>query len=199
MSGIERATSRKPDYPVEKLIYERWSPRAFTGEALNDQALRALLEAARWAPSSFNEQPWRFLYARRDTPAWNIFFDLLVEGNRRWAHQAALLALVVSKKKFTKTGKPNRNHSFDSGAAWENLALQATAAGWAAHGMAGFDVEKARRVLAIPEDYEVEAMLAVGRPTDKSVLPEELRAAEEPSGRHKIQEWATEGKFHWPS
>ncbi len=199
MSGLERAKSRKPDYPIEKLFYERWSPRAFTGAAMSDEILHALLEAARWSPSSFNEQPWRFLYARRETPAWDLFFDLLVEANRRWAQRASLLAVVVSKKTFTKNGKPNRVHSYDAGAAWQSLALQATALGWAAHGMAGFDADKAKRVLEIPEDYQVEAMLAVGRAADKSILPDDLRAAEEPSGRRKIEEWSAEGKFSWPA
>ena len=111
-----------------------------------------LFEAARWAPSTYNEQEWRFLYARRDTPAWALFFDLLVEGNRVWCQRAALLAVVLAHKVFERNGKPNPVHLQDCGHAVENLALQGTAMGLVVHAMQGFDFEKARVTLAVPDD-----------------------------------------------
>src|SRR2546428_3615641 len=134
---------RKPDHPIDLLFIRRWSPRAMSGEPLSEKEFLTLFEAARWAPSTYNEQEWRFLYARRDTPHWFTFFDLLVEGNQAWCKNAAVLVVVLAHKVFAKNGKPNPVHLFDCGSAWENVALQATAMGLVAHGMQGFDFEKA--------------------------------------------------------
>src|SRR5438093_9851555 len=120
---------RKADYPVEKLFVARWSPRAMTGEPFSESEINTLFEAARWAPSTYNEQEWRFLYARRDTPEWPAFFDLLMEANQAWCKNAAVLAVALAHKVFAKNGKPNPVHLFDCGSAWQNLALQATAMG----------------------------------------------------------------------
>jgi nitroreductase len=166
-----------------------------SGEHVSDEELMRLLEAARWAPSTYNEQEWRFLYARRDTGHWETFFDLLVEANQQWCHRASILMVVLSHKVFERNGKPNPVHTFDSGAAFENLALQGAAMGLVVHGMAGFDRDKARQALNVPDDYDVEAMVAIGQPGDPDDLPEELRKREEPSGRKKIEEFAREGKF----
>jgi nitroreductase len=196
---IDGSESRKQEtlYPVDEMFLDRWSPRALSGEPVTDEELMTLLEAARWAPSSYNNQPWRILYARRDTEHWDAFFDLLVEGNRAWAKDAAALLLFVSKETFDFNGKPYPTHSFDTGAAWENIALQATLLGLVTHGMQGFDYERARAELRIPEGFRVEAMAAVGRPGDPSRLPEQLREREAPSGRKPLSEITCEGAFRF--
>src|SRR3989440_8779023 len=119
--------SRKAEHPIESIFVRRWSPRAMTGEAISDAEMLTLFEAARWAPSTYNEQEWRFLYARRDTPHWPAFFGLLMEANQVWCAKAAVLMVVLSHKVFTRDGRPNPVHTFDTGAAFENLALQGTA------------------------------------------------------------------------
>jgi nitroreductase len=165
-----------------------------SGEEISDAEWRSLLEAARWAPSSFNEQPWCFIFAKRNTPFFQTFVDLLVEFNKGWAPKAAVLCVIASKK-ITKSGKPSLTHAFDAGAAWENLALEACGRGLVAHGMSGFDFEKAKTNLAIPEEFEVRAMFAIGKKAPKETLSPELQAKEVPSDRKKIEEFAMEGKF----
>lgn len=196
---IDGSEKRLPEaeYPVDELFLDRWSPRAMSGEAVTDEELMTLFEAARWAPSSYNNQPWRMLYARRDTEHWPVFLGLLVEGNRVWAQDAAALVLFVSKETFDFNGQPYPTHSFDTGAAWENLALQATLTGLVTHGMQGFDYERARTELHIPEGFRVEAMIAVGRPGDPAKLPEQVRAREAPSSRKSLSEITCEGAFRF--
>jgi nitroreductase len=186
---------RKPEFPIEPLILRRWSPRAMSGEAISDKEMLTLFEAARWAPSTNNEQEWRFVYARRDTPAWATLFDLLADGNKIWCDRAAMLCVVCAHKVFSRNGKPNPVHLFDCGNAFENLAIQGTAMGLVVHGMAGFDYERAREALGVPEDFAVAAMFAVGRPGDVNQLPEKLREREKPSDRRPVRESISEGKF----
>jgi nitroreductase len=186
---------RQADHPIDPIFIHRWSPRAMTGEPISEAELHSLFEAARWAPSSFNEQPWRLLYARRDTPHFQTFFDLLVEGNKAWCGNAAVLIVFVSSKTFARSGKPNPVHVYDCGSAWENLALQGAKMGLVTHGMAGFDGDKARAALNVPEGFDVCAMAAVGRHGDPDKLPEALRAKEVPSGRKPVAEIALEGGF----
>lgn len=186
---------RKPDYSIEPLFYRRWSPRAMSGESLSDEELMTLFEAARWAPSTYNEQEWRFLYARRESPHWETFFHLLVEGNQVWCRQAAVLVVILAHKVFAHNGKPNPVHLFDCGSAWENLALQATVMGLVAHGMQGFDFDQARTVLKVPDDYAVAAMFALGRPGDPEQLPEAVRKREVPSDRRPVRDSIREGPF----
>ena len=154
-----------------------------------------LFEAARWAPSTYNEQEWRFLYAIRDTPHWPLFFELLKEANQAWCQKAALLSVIVAHKVFQWNGAPNPVHVFDSGLAFENLALQGAAMGLVVHGMAGFDFVKARTALNIPEDYAVCAMFAAGKPGDPDELPPELLEREKPSPRKPVREIIIEGRF----
>ncbi|MCA9114521.1 MAG: nitroreductase family protein [Planctomycetaceae bacterium] len=187
--------SRQPDHEILPLFLKRWSPRAMTGEPLTEGELNQLLEAARWAPSTYNEQEWRFLYGRRDTDHWPVYMNLLMEANQVWCKDAGVLVVIASHKVFARNGKPNPVHTFDSGAAFENMVLQAAEMGLVAHGMAGFDRQKARRDLQIPDDYEVEAMVALGRPGDPASLPEELREREHPTGRKPIAEISCEGRF----
>ena len=166
---------RKAEHAIEPLFLERWSPRSFTGEAMPDSELFRLFEAARWAPSSSNLQPWRFLYAQRDTPDWTLFFDLLKPGNQRWADSASVLLAVVSKRtarvKDSDEVRDNPSHSFDTGAACMALALQAAAMGWAAHAMGGFDLARAVSDLNVPDDYRMECMIAIGRVLQDASAP----------------------------
>jgi nitroreductase len=192
---IKGSEKRRADHPIDELFLDRWSPRAMTGEPIPDEELMVLFEAARWAPSSFNNQPWRILYARRNTEHWATFLDLLVESNQAWASNAAALLLFVSKTTFDRNGKPARTHSFDAGSAWENLALQASLRGIVAHGMQGFDYDRARTALDIPDEYQVEAMIAVGRPGPRESLPEKLQAVESPNDRRPLAQTICEGPF----
>ena len=186
---------RKPDFPIETILVDRWSPRAMSGEEISRDELMALFEAARWAPSSFNAQQWRALYARRNTDQWQAFFDLLVEANKAWAKNAAALILFISRQRFEYNNEPSVTHSYDTGAAWQNFALQGRRQGLVVHGMEGFDYDRARTELRIPEDYSVEAMAAVGRPAPKEVLPEKLQTREMPSPRRRVEDSVREGAF----
>jgi nitroreductase len=185
---------RKPQQDVNEIFLNRWSPRAMSGEEIAEAELFSLLEAARWAPSSNNNQPWRFLYARRNTPYWSTFFDLLAEGNQVWAKNAAVLLVVLSKTTFD-SGKPSRTHSYDAGAAWLSFALQGSLRNLVVHGMQGFDYDQAKAVLSIPDDYSVEAMIAVGRQGKKEELPAYLQEREFPSTRKPLSAIAREGSF----
>src|SRR3954470_1826328 len=169
------ANGRIADHPIDKLFLERWSPRAFTGEPIAEADLAILFEAARWAPSSYNSQPWRFLYARRDTPHWESFLNLLVPFNQSWARQASALVILVSNSLMRPPGSdadvPSHSHSMDAGAASGYFALQAVKMGWYVHGMAGFDMDRAFTELNVPKGYRVEAASAVGKRVDRSTLP----------------------------
>jgi nitroreductase len=134
MAIVKGSAARQAEHPIESLFVDRWSPRAMSGEAVSTADLMTLFEAARWAPSAGNTHPWRILYAHRDTEHWPVFFDLLVERNQKWCRNAAALLVFVSRTTNEETGKPLRTHSYDTGAAWENLALQGTRAGRAWHG-----------------------------------------------------------------
>ncbi len=195
MNRLQTTDARTPEHPINPIFAHRWSPRAMSGEAVTHGQLETLLEAARWAPSSYNEQPWRFLYALRDSPYWKTFLGVLVEANQGWAHAAGALLLLCSKRTFTRGGKPNAVHAFDAGAAWQNLALQGADMGLVVHAMAGFDAERARTELRVPEDYSLCAMIAVGRPGRVESLPESLRGLEAPSGRNPIRDFSFEGPF----
>ncbi|MEF7613516.1 nitroreductase family protein [Aquincola sp. MAHUQ-54] len=192
-------THRHAEHPIAPFFFERWSPRAFTGEAIDEPTLWTLFEAARWAPSAFNAQPWRFIYGRRGTPAFQTLFDGLLPSNQAWAGQASALVAVVSARQVTAPGKAqpqdNHSHSFDAGAAWAHLALQAQLLGWHTHGMGGFDRDKLRASLGVPEGYAFEAVVAIGRMGDKSTLPEALQAREVPSSRRPAGQSAAEGRF----
>jgi nitroreductase len=193
------ANSRTAAHAIDPLFLERWSPRAFTDEPISEAQLMTLFEAARWAPSSFNVQPWRFVWARRGTGHWPRFLGLLSAYNQSWAKNAAALVILVSKTTMLPRGAdkevPSPTHSLDAGAAWENLALQAARSGWAAHGMAGFDVPRTAVELGVPSDYRVEAAIAIGRRGDKSILPEALQGREGPSDRLPLAQIVSEGHF----
>lgn len=191
----EVAKIRNNEYAVHSLILNRWSPRAMTGEEMTEKELMALFEAARWAPSSYNNQPWRFLYARKNTPSWSLFFNLMIEFNQGWTKNASALVVVISAKNFEHNHKPARTHSFDTGAAWMSMAIEGAWRGYVMHGMEGFDFEKAKTDLGIPDDYQVEAMIAIGKRAPMSQLPPDLQKREAPSTRRPLEEIAIEGKF----
>ena len=166
-----------------------------TGEGITDEDLMGIFEAARWAPSSYNNQPWRFIYTKRDTKHWEVLFNLLVEGNKAWAKNASALIVVIARKNFKFNEKPARTNQFDAGAAWENLALEATFRGLATHGIQGFDYEKARKDLEIPDNFDVLAMIAIGRRAPRKHLPPQLQEREYPSDRKPLKDIVMEGKF----
>jgi hypothetical protein len=193
-------TGRKADYPVAPIFLDRWSPRAFDASVMPDEDLMTVFEAARWAPSSFNAQPWRLLYAKREDADWEAFLDLLVPFNRGWAHTASVLIYILSDSQMEMVpGQPftSHSHSFDAGAAWACLALQATIIGYHAHGMVGVDFDRARVELQVPERYRFEAAAVVGRVGDISTLDESLRAREVPSERKPVTDFAFRGR--WPA
>jgi len=195
MLDPEIEKTRKSAYGVNHMILNRWSPRSFSGEDISDQDLFALFEAARWAPSSYNNQPWRFIYAKRNSKHWDTILNLLVDFNKQWCANASALVVIISKKIFDYNGKPSVTHQFDSGAAWENLALQATSQGLITHAMQGFDYERARKDLAIPDEYDVMAMVAIGKKGATEKLLPELQQREAPSDRKPLSEIVMEGKF----
>ncbi|PTB17289.1 nitroreductase family protein [Trinickia symbiotica] len=192
-------TIRTPSYPIDAQFVERWSPRAFTSDPIDERTILTILEAARWAPSSYNSQPWRFVYARRETDQWVSFLSFLNEFNRSWAVRAAAIVVVLSKQTFRLPGKSEEaslpTHSFDAGAAWAFLALQASLLGWGAHALAGINSDHIRSELSIPDDFSIEACIALGRAGDAALLPHFLQAKEVPSERRPLVELAAEGRF----
>jgi nitroreductase len=195
MLNPEIKERRIPTQKINPLFVNRWSPRCMTGEELSNEDLMALFEAARWAPSSYNNQPWRFIYAKRNTKSWNKLFDLLAEGNKTWAKDSAALVVLISHKNFEFNEKPSITHQLDAGAAWENLALEACFRGIVTHGMEGFDYQRARQELEIPENYDVMAMIAIGKRGPKENLPPKLQDMEYPNDRKPLNEIVMEGKF----
>lgn len=192
-------TERNEAHPkVLDAIVDRWSPRAFDGGAIPQQDLDVIFEAAGWAPSAFNVQPWRFLYAHRGDANWEPFLSLLIDFNQSWAKDASVLVFVVSdslqRKNDGKTSE-NHSHSFDAGAAWVLAALQATAMGYHAHAMSGVKFDEAKKALEIPEDHRLEAAFVIGTKGPREQLPEGLQQREEPSGRKPVSEFAWPGNF----
>jgi nitroreductase len=187
-------------HPIHDLFKRRWSPRAFSDQPVESEKLRMLFEAARWAPSSNNEQPWRFVVANKDHETdWNRLLACLVESNRKWAYRAPVLMLSVASLNFEDDSQANRHAFYDTGMAVENLVLQAAAIGLAAHQMAGFNVEQARADLKIPSGFEPVAMIAVGYPGDLASLPDRLRERElKPRSRQPISDWTFSGQWGIP-
>lgn len=171
---------KKPDtpYDLHPLIAQRWSPRAFSDKPVTKENILKLFDAARWAASSFNEQPWRFLIGMKGDDSYNKILDTLVEFNQQWARNAPVLIISCGKKTFSKNGKPNRHYAYDTGQAMANLALQATADGLHIHQMAGFSREKVVELFSIPEDFEPLAACALGYLGDPSILDEKSQRSE---------------------
>jgi nitroreductase len=184
------------NFPVHNLIRDRWSPRAFASKSVEPAVLASLFEAARWAPSSNNEQPWAYLVATKDdTENFAKTVRVLVEFNAAWAKEAAVLMIAVSRLNF-QNGTPNRNAFYDTGAATALLSVEATARGLAVHQMAGFDHAKAKKVFEIPEECEPIAAIAIGYPGDPNSLPEKLRDREvAPRTRKPLSEFVMSGRW----
>jgi nitroreductase len=184
-------------FPVHDLIRNRWSPRAFAPKPVEAAVLASLFEAARWAPSSSNEQPWTYVVATKDdADSFAKMLSVLVEFNAGWAKEAPVLALAVSSMKFHANGTPNRNAFYDTGAATALLTIEATARGLFVHQMAGFDHAKAKQVFEIPADFEPIAALAIGYPGDADSLPQKLRDREvAPRTRKPISEFVMSGRW----
>ena len=185
------------DSPVHELIRNRWSPRAFSDEPIPEDVLRSLFEAARWAPSSNNEQPWVYIVAtKEDKVNFDKVLGTLVEFNQGWAKSASVLAIAVAELAFAKNHAPNRNAQYDTGAATALLSVEATARGLVVHQMAGFDPEKARKTFGIPAGWDAIAAMAIGYPGDPDSLPPKLKDRElAPRTRKPIREFVMTGSW----
>jgi len=184
---------RHPDHPIDDQFLDRWSPRAFSPTPVSADVLDSLFEAARWAPSCFNEQPWLFLCATEE-PDLDRFRRLLRDSNRVWADRAPVLVYLFARKTFSRNGKPNRTATFDCGAAWMSIALQARKLGLYAHAMAGFRRDDTYGELGVPAaDYEVICAIAIGYYGDPELLPPEVAAKEKPTDRRPSASFVTHG------
>ena len=190
---------RVADAAIDPVYLNRWSPRSFNDSPITETELKAILEAARWAPSAMNAQPWRFAYTLRGDSAWAAINGGLVPGNQLWAGKAAALVVIASYTKLTlPTGGdpvPNASHALDAGAAWAFLALNATQQGWFTHAMGGFDAAAIAAAVNLPADTVVHAVVAIGKQGPADVLPDALQAREKPSPRHPLSALAFHGKF----
>lgn len=193
--------TRIADHPIDPLFTNRWSPRSFTGEPVPDAVLKTAFEAARWAPSAMNAQPWRFLVARPGDAHWQTYLSLLLPRNQLWASRASALVLILSARQLDRRGETvdNLAHSFDAGAAWANFAHQALLLGWHTHGIGGFDRKAAREKLAIPESLAIENIIALGRRGDLQSLDPDFHAGEAPNSRRPLDETVFAGLLDQPA
>lgn len=191
----------RTDHPIHDLLAQRWSPYAFDGRSVTPDDARALFEAARWAASSYNEQPWRFIVALRDDgEGFNQVLSCLVEANRQWAQHAGLLALTAIRTTFARNNKPNRVALHDLGLAAANLTLEATARGLHVHQMAGIEPDRAREVFSVPDGFEIATAIAVGYRTPAEQLQGELRDRETaPRTRRSLPEFVFGGQWDRPA
>jgi nitroreductase len=195
---MSNTNTRVSDHDIAGLFVDRWSTRAFDADAvIPDKVLLQSFEAARWAPSGSNIQPWRFVYARRGSAQWPLLLGALNERNQSWAGKASALVAVLSRnvRDAADGVVPSRSHSFDAGAAWSNFAHQAHLLGWTTRAMGGFDHDAARKALALPADFDVHVFIAIGKPGDKASLPKALQALETRTDRLPIEAIVAEGKF----
>ena len=196
--SLDQPAGRLPDHPVAPQFPNRWSPRSFTERQVSEAEVMSLLEAARWAPSASNHQPWRFVWALRDEAAFAAIRDSLIGNNPLWAGKAAALFAVASKDTTTnRHGVEVANHTagFDTGAGWMSLALQAQEMGLFAHAMGGFDKDRLAAAIHLPEGHTLHCVVAVGEQGPADALPEGLRERERPSSRKPVGEFALRGRF----
>ncbi|UKS29252.1 nitroreductase family protein [Paenibacillus sp. HWE-109] len=189
----EVEANRKAEHPVHALFLNRWSSRAFEPKAVAEETLATILEAARWAPSASNLQPWKFIVAKTEAQKLK-FQDFIKPNNRLWTDHAPVLFLLISNK-HRPDGELNGAHAFDTGAAWASIAFQAHLLGLATRAVGGYDKDKAREVLQIPAEYELHAVIALGYRGAGETLPEELQQREIPNGRRVLNESIIEGSF----
>src|SRR5690625_2898725 len=185
---------RQADYDIDPMYIKRWSPRAFSSSEVEEDKLYSIFEAARWAPSAANLQPWRFVLAKTKADKEN-FFSFIDDKNIEWCKNAPVLVAIISKTTRNEKGDLNITHAFDTGTAWGYLTLEAKRQGLITHGMGGFDRKKAKEVLGVPEEYDVQAIFAVGYYDPSVELPEHHEKREVPSGRNPIASFVFEGKF----
>jgi nitroreductase len=195
-------SSRTPEYPVDPQFIGRWSPRAYTGKPMAASELMSLFEAARWAPSSSNTQPWRFVYGLAGSPGFEAMYATLAASNQAWARRASALIAVLSATESIPAGatqpKPSPQHAFDTGAAWMCLALQAEKLGWRTHAMGGIDREALRQALGVPAAFAVHCVVAVGEQGDAAMLDASQQAREAPNARQGLAAMVAEGRFDFP-
>ncbi len=186
---------RKPEFDLHEVFLQRWSPRALSSEPIAHDILMSLFEAAKWAPSSFNNQPWRFVYTYHGSEKFHVLLSVMNPYNHTWAQNASVLILVLSHRFFEKTGEISPSHSFDVGAACQNMALQATFYGLVIHIIEGFDKTLARQQMNIPDDYAIEVLIAVGKPISPLALPEHIQKRECHSLRKPLEELVFKDTF----
>lgn len=187
MTKLQVKPSRQADYEVDSTFLNRWSPRSFLEKEVPEDVLMSVLEAARWAPSAMNSQPWRFIIARTKEDR-EKFHSFIKEGNRKWCEKAPVLVAIISDKNV-------KSHVFDSGASWGYLSLQATKNGLITHPMAGFEQDQARVALQVPDDFDIQLIVAIGYQGEKEALPAELQEREHPSSRKPVSELIFEGEY----
>jgi nitroreductase len=196
-TDIKRA---EPDHPIHELLMARWSPYGFADDPVPRDDLLSLLEAARWAPSSFNEQPWRFIIGQRGEPAWDGILECLVDANQAWARKAPVLLLTVPSLLFARNGKPNTAAHHDIGLAMAQLCVEATARGLHVHQMIGIHPERAQERFTIPEGHEAFTAAAIGRAARLEDVPEALRERDaQPRTRKPLSEFVFGDAFGSPS
>ena len=184
------------DHPIHDLMRDRWSPRAFGSGSVTPEQVLSVLEAARWAPSCFNDQPWSFLVGFRGDETWQGIHDCLVPANQAWAAAAPVLMLSMAHEMFVETGKPNRHARYDTGQAVAALALQATDLGLFVHQMGGFDADAARARFSIPPNQTPMAAIALGHAGDPDALPEAVAERERaPRERVPVSTFTFAGKW----
>ncbi|MDT3428662.1 nitroreductase [Paenibacillus forsythiae] len=188
--------NREADHSINPLFVNRWSPRSFSDRSVSEEDLLTVLEAARWAPSARNGQPWRFLLAKTEEQL-QTFRELIFPSNRVWADQAPAIIGLASYKLW-EDGQPNRFHAFDTGAAWQAIALQASLLGLSTRAIASFDQEKARTALNVPDDYDVHLLIPIGYQGEADALNEDFRSLEKPNGRRALKDSIIEGKWDLP-
>ncbi|SHE12938.1 Putative NAD(P)H nitroreductase Spy0809 [Chlamydia abortus] len=192
----EVAAARKSEYGIDPIFLNRWSTRAFSSQAVKDEDLYGVLEAAHWAPSGSNEQPWRFIIAK--TPEQReTFLQFISPFNQEWCKEAPVLLLLLSRK-VNEAGKASPSHALDAGTAWGYLALEATRRGLSTHAMGGFDRAAAQSALQVPEEYEPQIVIALGYRGDETQLSERNRSREIPNTRKPLSEIVFEGRFPQP-
>ena len=196
--SLDQTAGRQPDHPVAPQFPARWSPRSFTDRDVTEAEVMSLLEAARWAPSASNHQPWRLVWARRGEEAFGAIRATLTGANPVWTGQAGVLFAVASKDTVTNregVEVANRTAGFDTGAAWLSLALQAQTMCLAAHAMGGFDKDALAAAVGLPDGHTLHCVVAVGEQGPAEALPDDLKAREKPSGRKPVAEIAVHGRF----
>lgn len=184
---------RTASHDIDPIYLKRWSPRSFINKEVPNDVLLSVFEAARWAPSAANIQPWHFVVAKTEEER-DTFHSFIYEGNVEWCKKAPVLIAITSKMDSDRFGN-NITHAFDTGAAWGFLSLEAARKGLITHAMGGFDRDKAREVLQVPDNFAIQAIIALGYMGEKELLEEKLQEREKPSNRKKVEEFISAGTF----